>query len=90
MVEHLTKDFREEIYKLFDKFKNNKTFCFSKFADVEWAAMLNETLNNSECENTPNTDQSYRNELINAIRFQDQTIILVLVVIVVTEIGQIK
>ena len=71
MAENLTKDFKEEIYKLFDKFKNNDTFCFSKFADGEWAAMLNENLNNSEFENTPNTPQSYRDQLINAIKFKD-------------------
>jgi len=65
------KDFTEEIYKLFEKFKKGKPFAFSKFADGEWAAMLNETLNNSEFENTADTNQKYREELISAIRYKD-------------------
>ena len=51
------KDFTQEIYTLFEKFKKGAPFAFSKFADGEWAAILNETLNNSEFENTPNTEE---------------------------------
>ena len=40
------KTFSEEIEILFQKFKKGKPFCFSKFADGEWAAMQNEYLNN--------------------------------------------
>ena len=65
------KYFTQERYSLFEKFKKGKPFAFSKFADGEWAAMVNETLNNSEFENTPNTDERYRQELINAIRYKD-------------------
>ena len=65
------KTFSEEIEILFQKFKKGKPFCFSKFADGEWAAMQNEYLNNSEFENTSNTPSKYREELVNAIRYKD-------------------
>ena len=65
------KDFTKEISILFEKFQKGAPFAYSKFADGEWAAMLNETLNNSEFENTPHTDERYREELINAIQYKD-------------------
>ncbi len=65
------KDFTQEIYNLFEKFKKGAPFAFSKFADGEWAAILNENLNNSEFENTPNTAERYRTELIEAIQYKD-------------------
>ena len=65
------KDFTQEIYNLFEKFQKGAPFAFSKFADGEWSAMLNENLNNSEFENTPHTEERYREELINAIKYKD-------------------
>ena len=70
------KDFTKEISILFEKFQKGAPFAFSKFADGEWAAMLNETLNNSEFENTPHTDERYREELINAIQYKDVNLVL--------------
>ena len=57
------KDFTEEISLLFEKFQKGAPFAFSKFADGEWSAMHNETLNNSEFENTTETNEKYRGEL---------------------------
>ena len=65
------KDFTEEISLLFEKFQKGAPFAFSKFADGEWSAMHNETLNNSEFENTPETNEKYRGELRAALQYQD-------------------
>ena len=67
----INKNFKDEIYKLFSLFKNGKPFAFSKFADGEWAAILNEDLNNSEFCNNSNTPQFFRDALLNALKFKD-------------------
>jgi hypothetical protein len=63
------KQFKEEIYKLFDRLKSGQPFAFSKFADGEWAAIQNETLDNREFQNDINTSQFYRDKLIESICF---------------------
>jgi hypothetical protein len=65
------KDFTQEIYRIFDLFKNGKPFAFSKFADGEWAAILNENLNNGEFLNDSSTTNFFRDRLIDALKFKD-------------------
>jgi hypothetical protein len=63
------KIFKEEIYKLFNRLKSGQSFAFSKFADGEWSAIQNETIDNGEFQNDINTPQFYRDRLIGSIRF---------------------
>jgi hypothetical protein len=65
------KDFYQEIHRIFNLFKNGKPFAFSKFADGEWAAIINENLNNGEFENNSGSNQFYRDKLIESIKFKD-------------------
>lgn len=67
----INKNFKDEIYRLFSLLKNGKPFAFSKFADGEWAAILNEDLNNSEFCNNSNTPQFFRDSLLNSLKFKD-------------------
>ena len=63
------KDFSQEIYRIFNLFKKGKPFAFSKFADGEWAAIVDEKLNNSEFSNDIYTDQFFRDRLIDSLKF---------------------
>ena len=63
------KIFKEEIYKLFNRLKSGQPFAFSKFADGEWAAIQNETLDNGEFQNNDGTPGFYRDRLVESIRF---------------------
>jgi hypothetical protein len=65
------KDFTEEIYKIFDKFKKGNPFCFSKYADGEWAIISNDYLNNREFEFSKNTPIFYKQKLIESIKYKD-------------------
>lgn len=68
----MDKNFTNEIYRIFDLFKNGKPFAFSKYADGEWAAILNHPLNNNEFENNPNNNGFYKDRLIDSIKFKDK------------------
>jgi hypothetical protein len=72
MALYLMKDFEQEIYRIFDLFKKGSPFAFSKFADGEWAAILNESLNNGEFENNHNIPDIYRQKLLEALQFKDK------------------
>lgn len=64
------KKFNEEIEKLYSRFLTRKPFAFSKYADGEWAAIHNETLDNKEFKNDIDVPQFFRDKLIESIRFQ--------------------
>jgi hypothetical protein len=66
-----SKNFKSEIYRIFQLFKNGKPFAFSKFADGEWAAILNENSNNNEFENNYHVPQFYREKLLESLQFKD-------------------
>lgn len=69
----MKKDFHEEIVKIHDRLKSGVNFAFSKYADGEWAAICNETLDNREFSNNESTPENARQELISSIRFQDES-----------------
>jgi hypothetical protein len=66
----MSKIFKEEIFKLFNRLKSGKNFSFSKYADGEWAAINNEQLNNNEFVNSNDISQFFRDKLIESIRFK--------------------
>lgn len=65
------KIFKDEIYKLFNRLKLGEPFAFSKYADGEWAAIQNESLDNGEFANNSQVSQFYRDKLIESIRFKN-------------------
>lgn len=67
----MSKNFKEEIYKFYNLLLKGKPFSFSKFADGEWAAINNETLNNNEFENSINVSPFYREKLLQALQYKD-------------------
>lgn len=71
MAKYMSKIFDQEIYRIFELFKKGSPFSFSKFADGEWAAILNENLNNNEFENNSHVPQFYREKLLEALQFKD-------------------
>jgi hypothetical protein len=66
----MDKVFNKEIEKLFERLKSGQNFSFSKFADGEWMMIRGITLNNNEFSYT-NSDDFYRQKLIEAFKFKD-------------------
>lgn len=64
------KNFKEEIFKLFEKLQSRKPFSFSKFADGEWFMMRNIPINNNEFNYTKD-DQFFKDKLIDSFKFKD-------------------
>ena len=65
------KNFESEIYRIFDLFKKESPFSFSKYADGEWAIINDFNLNNREFENTPLTPSFFKNKLIESFQYKD-------------------
>lgn len=66
-----TKEFKSEIENLYSKFLKGAPFCFSKYADGEWAIITDDFLNNNEFEVTINTPAFFKQKLIESIQFKD-------------------
>lgn len=65
------KDFTQEIYNLFNRFKKGYPFSFSKYADGEWAIITDDYLNNLEFEYQKNTPILFKQKLIESIKYKD-------------------
>ncbi len=65
------KDFTQEIYNLFSRFKKGYPFSFSKYADGEWAIITDDYLNNREFEYQKNTPIFFKQKLIESIKYKD-------------------
>ncbi len=63
------KDFKQELLIMHDRLIKGESFAFSKYADGEWAAMLNLPLDNREFKNE-NSFETSRKELIESFRFK--------------------
>src|SRR5271166_5300095 len=67
------KTFEEDFYFLLNLFKNKINFSFSKYADGEYAILINKNITN--CDNwtfNTNTDSKYRDELLDSFRFNER------------------
>lgn len=67
------KTFKEDFYLLLNLLKSGKNFSFSKYADGEYAIMINRKITN--CDNwtfDPEIHQKYRNELLYSFRFNEK------------------
>lgn len=65
------KEFDAEIEKLYSRFLEGAPFCFSKYADGEWAIMTDNFLNNKEFEVNSKTPRLFKQKLIESIQFKD-------------------
>jgi hypothetical protein len=66
------KNFREDILILFNLLKNKTPFSFSKYADGEYAILINKHITN--CDNwtfNPDIDNIYQNELFKSFQFNE-------------------
>lgn len=64
------KNFKEELYILYERLKSRKPFSFSKFADGEWMMINNQQINNNEFNYTQD-DLFFREKLIESFQFKD-------------------
>lgn len=68
----LNYDFNIAINFLFEMLYSNKKFSFSKYADGEYSILVNQKITN--CDGwvfNPDTDQIYRNELLESFKFNE-------------------
>lgn len=69
----IEKDFKSNFFSLLNKLKDKENFSFSKYADGEYAILVNKKITN--CDNwtfDPLLHQEYRNELLNSFKFNEQ------------------
>ena len=64
-------DFRSDIEKFQQKIKSKEKFAFSKYADGELYILANQKINNGEFWFDPNTDQFYRQKLIESFTYNE-------------------
>ena len=65
--------FQSDLIKLLDLLKTKVPFSFSKYADGEYAILINQLITN--CDNwtyNPETDGVYRDELLNSFKFNEK------------------
>lgn len=68
----MTGNFEKDFYFLFDLFKKNIKFSFSKYADGEYAILANRRITN--CDGwtfIPDADAIYRKELLDSFTYKD-------------------
>jgi hypothetical protein len=66
------KTFQEDFFMLFNLLEKKIKFSFSKYADGEYAILVNQLITN--CDNwtfNPETDGKYRDELLDSFRFNE-------------------
>jgi len=66
------KTFQTDLAKIFDLLKSKTPFSFSKYADGEYAILVNQKITN--CDNwtfNPETDSKYRDELLDSFQFNE-------------------
>jgi len=66
----MTKDFKQEFFKLLDRVKSNKPFAFSKYADGEYLIFKNINIDNGEFSFIQGQDELYRQKLIESIKYK--------------------
>ena len=66
------KSFQEDFFMLFNLLEKNVKFSFSKYADGEYAILINQKITN--CDNwtfDPDIDNIYRDELLSSFKFNE-------------------
>ena len=67
-----TKNFSQEIARMFDRLKSGEPFSFSKYADGEWAVMRGATVSNGEFHYEQNDqNERYRQRLIESFQYRN-------------------
>ena len=67
------KTFKEDLFIILDLLKSKKPFSFSKYADGEYAILINQRITN--CDNwtfIPEEHQIYQKELLDSFRFNEE------------------
>jgi len=71
-IEDTKKEFTEDIKILFNALKNSEKFSFSKYADGEYAILINKNITN--CDNwtfNADKDSKYREELLYSFKYSE-------------------